>query len=287
MGQIETYDLGAECSGIVTRIGPDVRSIQVGDRVLAQAFGTFQTLARTREMFVSKIPDGTSMEEAATLPIVYSTAVYAIKVARLRASETVLIHCAAGGLGQALVMLCQLYGADVYVTVGTSQKKEFMMERYGIPTDRIFSSRDADFEHGIMRATGGRGIDVVFNSLSSDLLRATWSCIASFGRFIELGKRDFAVNARLDMAKFARNVTFAAVDLAAVIQERPEEAAEVQREAIELITTGKVHAPQPISVYSMEDLQTALRTMQTGRHMGKLVIKPGQADRVRVRIPLS
>ncbi|KAM0326970.1 hypothetical protein ACHAQA_006091 [Verticillium albo-atrum] len=282
MGQIETYDLGAECSGIVARIGPGVKSIQVGDRVAAQAFGTFSTFARTREIFVSKIASGVSMEEAATLPIVYTTAVYAIKVARLAPGETVLIHCAAGGLGQALVMLCKLSQADIYITVGTLQKKQFMMDRYGIPEDRIFSSRDTGFERGIMRATEGRGIDVVFNSLSSNLLRATWACIASFGRFIELGKRDFAVNSRLEMAKFAKNVTFAAVDLAAVIQERPEAAAAVQREAIEMVMTGKVYAPQPVSVYSMEELQQALRTMQTGRHMGKLVIKPTSRDRIRV-----
>lgn len=283
MGQIETFDLGAECSGVVARVGPDVKFVKVGDRVLAQAFGTFSTFAKTREMFVSPIPQGMAVEEAASLPIVYSTALYALRVARLAAGETVLIHCAAGGLGQALVALCRLTGAGaIYVTVGTAAKKAFVMEHLGVPEEHIFSSRDVSFESGVMRATGGRGVDVVFNSLSSELLRATWACIASFGRFIELGKRDFAVNARLDMAKFARNVTFAAVDLAAVIRERPEEAAAVQREAVALLAAGKASPPRPVSVYSIEELQTALRTMQTGRHMGKLVIKPGRSDRVRV-----
>jgi NADPH:quinone reductase-like Zn-dependent oxidoreductase len=283
MGQIETYDLGAECSGIITRVGPEVKTVRVGDRVMAQAFGTFSTFARTREMFTSAIPPDMTMEDAATLPIVYTTALYSIKVARLAAGESVLIHCAAGGLGQALVMLCRLRQVDIYVTVGTLPKKKFIMEEYGIPGSHIFSSRDMSFKDGILQATNGRGIDVIFNSLSSDLLRATWACIAPFGRFIELGKRDFAIDSRLEMSMFAKNVTFAAVDLAGAIQERPEDAAKIQQEAIELVTSRKAHVPKPISVYGMAELETALRTMQTGQHMGKLVIKPTSADSVPVR----
>lgn len=285
MGQIDMDEMGAECSGFVARIGPDVKSLQVGDRVVAQAFGAFSTRARTREIFTSKIAPDMELHEAAALPIVFSTAVYAIKVARLSAGDTVLIHCAAGGLGQALVMLCKTRGASVYITVGTSSKKKFMMDEYGIAEERIFTSRDASFQEGVMHATGGVGVDVVFNSLSGDLLRDTWECIAPFGRFVELGKRDFAINARLEMAKFARNVTFAAVDLAGVIRERPEEAAAVQREAMSLVMNGAVHAPRPISTYSMAELETAMRTMQTGRHMGKLVIRPRLDDMVRVLPP--
>ncbi|KAF4120336.1 hypothetical protein GMORB2_3137 [Geosmithia morbida] len=281
MGHIETYDLGAEFSGIIARVGPDVKSLRVGDHVVQQAFGTFSTFAQTREIFTTIFPDVT-MEEATTLPIVLTIAVYAVKVARLSAGDTVLVRCAAGGLGQALVVLCKIRGANVYITVGTVAKKEFMMGEYGIREDRIFTSRDGSFQKGVLQATGGVGVNVIFNLLSSDLLRATWECIAPFGRFTELGKRNFAFNSRLDMTKFARNVTFAAVDRAGVIQERPEEAAAAQREAMSMLMDGAVHTRRPVSVYSMENLETALRRMQTGRHMGKFMVRPTVDDVVRV-----
>jgi NADPH:quinone reductase-like Zn-dependent oxidoreductase len=284
MGQIETHALGCECSGVVTKIGPAVRDLKVGDRVITHADGSFSNFVRGRQAAggIVHMPDDMDFETAATLPIVYCTALHAIKVANLQKGETVLIHAASGGLGQALIMLCQHFGADIYATVGTKEKKQFLMDRFQIPESRIFSSRDASFAKGIMRRTDGKGIDVVMNSLSSDLLRVTWQCIASFGRFIELGKRDFAVNGRLEMAPFARNVSYIAVDLVTFLEERPEHGKWIWNEVMELVRGEHVHAPQPISIYAMADVEKALRTMQSGKHMGKLVLVPTEEGRAKV-----
>jgi NADPH:quinone reductase-like Zn-dependent oxidoreductase len=135
--------------------------------------------------------------------------------------------------------------------------------------------------------TNDKGVDVIFNSVSGDMLRRTFECIASFGRFIELGKKDFAVNTRLEMRSFARNVTFAAVDLVTLLAEKPKYGSDMWAQVMSLVRTGVVKPPQPITVFSMGDVEKALRTMQIGRHIGKLVIVPQPGEIVKVCPPLQ
>ena len=134
---------------------------------------------------------------AAALPVIYYTAYWAVfVVVRLNKDENVLVHAASRGLGQAIMNLCQHVGAQIFATVGTLEKKHLLTYEYNIPEGNIFSSRDATFANGIMRATAGKGIDVIMNLLCGEALRLPWSCIAPFGRFVELGKRDFTINPR-------------------------------------------------------------------------------------------
>ncbi|KAF2419578.1 putative polyketide synthase [Tothia fuscella] len=287
MGQIETHALGCEASGIVARVGSRAEGFNVGDRVITHADGSFSNFIRVKPSAggVVAVPEGMDFEVATTLPIVYCTSLHAIRVANLQRGETVLIHAASGGLGQALIMLCQYFGAEIFATVGTKEKQRFIVDNYGIPEDHIFSSRDSSFASGVMRRTQGRGIDVIMNSLSSDLLRVTWECIASFGRFIELGKKDFAVNSRLEMAPFARNVSYIAVDLVTLLEERPKRGRVIWQEVMDLIGQGHIKAPQPISVYGMGDLEKVLRIMSSGKHMGKMVLVPRAEEKALVMPP--
>jgi NADPH:quinone reductase-like Zn-dependent oxidoreductase len=282
MGQIDVQRLGGECCGVVSAVGSAVSRLRVGDRVVAFVDGSFANYARWPASGVEKIPDDMPFEVGATLPIVYCTAYHSIKVASLSQGETVLIHAASGGLGQALIMLCQNIGAEIFATVGTPEKNEFLRKQYGIPEDHIFSSRDETFASGIMRMTNDKGVDVIFNSVSGDMLRRTFECIAPFGRFIELGKKDFAVNTRLEMRSFARNVTFAAVDLVTLLAEKPKYGSDMWAQVMSLVRTGVVKPPQPITVFSMGEVEKALRTMQIGRHIGKLVIVPQPSEIVKV-----
>ena len=126
------------------------------------------------------------------VPVNYTTAWIAFRdVSRLQPGETVLIHSAAGGTGQAAIQIAQYIGAVVLATVGTESKAQFLTKQYGIPGDRISSSRDpTSFARGVKRVTSGKGVDVVFNSLSGEGLRESWECIAPYGRFVEIGKKD-------------------------------------------------------------------------------------------------
>ena len=283
MGQVEVERLGLECAGVITGCGKSTKHVSIGDRVSCFAFGAFSTKYRSDAISVQRIPDDMPFETAACLPVIYCTAYHSIyNVANVQKNETVLIHAASGGLGQAAIELCQLIGAEIFATVGTREKKTLLMERFGIREDHILFSRDGSFAKGIMAMTKGVGVDVILNSVAGEMLRLTWECIAPFGRFIELGARDYTINTRLEMHKFARNVTFAVVNLVSLVRERPRAAAQVWSKVMDLFRSKKLDGPSPITVYGISEIEKALRTMQSGKHMGKLVAVAGPSEVVQV-----
>ena len=282
LGQIARYPLGCECSGVVSVVGTMVEDFRPGDHVIATVkSGSFCNVIRAPAEELELIPHEIPFEVAAALPVAYFTAYWAVfKVARLCKDESVLIHAGSGGLGQALISLCQLAGAKVIATVGTLEKKHLLMAKYNIAEDHIFSSRDSTFYKGVMAMTQGRGVDVIMNSLSGEALRLTWNCIAPFGRFIELGKRDFTINSRLEMRHFEKNVSFTGLDVP--LDSQLGEKRRIWREIMNLYQKGSIGAPQPITVFGMSELEKALRTMQSGKHMGKMVLRPQLDEVVRV-----
>ena len=283
MGQLAQPYIGIECSGIVSSVGSNVEDFKVGQRVMAFPEGGFSTYARCLATSAAEIPPDMSFEVAATIPVVFCTAYYALfDLGQLQPGERVLIHAGAGGVGQAAIMVAQMIGADIFVTVGSLDKKKFLMTQYGISEDRIFYSRDSSFARGIRRATGEAGVDVIINSLAGDLLRETWECLAPFGRFIEIGKADITKNTRLDMQPFEYNITFSSVDLTKVAKFRPQLMKRLMGEVYRLITQGSVHPILPLSIYGITDIEKAFRTLQTGRSMGKIVVVPRADDQIKV-----
>jgi NADPH:quinone reductase-like Zn-dependent oxidoreductase len=275
LGQIKVENLGWECSGVLTAVGKHVKGFKIGDRVVCHGSGTFATHSRGPAANTMKIPDNVSFETAAALPVTYVTAYQSIhNVARLQPGETILVHAATGGLGQAIVELCKLVGAEIFVTVGTPEKKRFVQEHFQIPEDHILWSRDGSFAKAIKRHTNGKGVDVVMNSLAGELLRLSWECIAPYGRFVELGQRDITINSRLEMSHFARNASFTAFNLAYMVQYNPEVANDVFARVLHLFAQG--------AVYTFSQMEAAFRRMQTGGHMGKLVAVSKPGDMVKV-----
>lgn len=272
LGQIQSETLGGECAGVVTAVGKDAQGLAVGDRVSTYGFGTFSNFYREKWTAIQKIPDDMSFEMGAALPVTYGTAYYSVyHLARVEKGDTVLVHAATGGLGQALIELCQVIGAEIYATVGTQEKKDLLIELFGLPEDHIFYSRDGSFAKGVMRMTNNKGVDVIFNSLAGEALRLTWNCIAPYGRFIELGARDLTVNTRLEMGNFIKNPMFAAFNLVYLIRAKREVGDKVWADVMDMFRSKKIKGPSPLHVHRISKVEEALRIMQTGRHMGKLV----------------
>jgi NADPH:quinone reductase-like Zn-dependent oxidoreductase len=284
MGQLAQPYIGIECSGIVSSVGRKVQHLKVGQRVMALPLGGYSTYARCKATSAAPIPENMSFEVGATVPVVFCTAYYALfDLGHLQEGERILIHAGAGGVGQAAIMLAQIIGAEIFVTVGSVEKKQFLMTQYGIPEDHILYSRDTSFGRGIRRATNNEGVDVVINSLAGDLLRETWECLAPFGRFVEIGKADITKNTRLDMLPFEYNVSFASVDLTKVALHRPKLMKRLLENVTELMAKESVRPILPLTTYRISELETAFRTLQTGKAMGKIVIVPHQDDYVKVR----
>ncbi|CAI6332955.1 unnamed protein product [Periconia digitata] len=281
LGSIPWCRPGFEGSGIVMETGRDVTHLQPGDRVfyVSMEGGSYSTYTRMPSWRACKTPASMSSTEAASLIIAYSTAIFAInRVGRVRKGESVLIHAASGAVGQACIVLAQHAGARVFATAGTPEKRQFLHDTFGISKSDIYSSRNNDFRDEIINATEGRGVDVIVNSLSGALLQDTWALIAEFGRFVEIGKKDFLQNSSLGMRPFDRNVTFSGIDLRAMFIRRPEEERECLSEIMDLIRSGVVRPIQPISVYPVTELSTGLRKLQSGHNIGKIVITFGDND---------
>ena len=274
LGRIPKTTVGGECAGIIVRVGSTCeKDFQPGDRVCAAILDCFRTFARADSNFVSKIPSDLSFQQASSIPVTGVTVHHAlVEFARLQKGESVLIHSAAGGTGQHAIQIAQGIGAIIYVTVGTHEKKALLMERYGIPENHILSSRNTSFAQGIMRLTGNKGVDVILNSLLGELLTASWDCIASFGRFVEIGKKDIHSHAHLPMFPFRKNVSFGAVDLDHIHAERPTTFRKSLLAVVKMLTEHKLQVATPLHTYPVSEISSALRSMQSGKHIGKIVV---------------
>ena len=286
LGQLSGNHIGQECSGIVTRVGREVTGLQSGDRVCAVTTSAIANLGRCSAHHAVSIPESMSFAQGASIPVIYCTAYYClVRVANLQRDETILIHAAAGGVGQAAIMLAQVLGAKIFATVGHADKKDFLMRTYGIPEQNIFYSRDTSFAQKVLDATKEVGVNVALSSLAGEQLRATWQCMAPFGRFVEIGKRDIMSNTHLEMAPFERSVSFTAFDLGDLMKCRPEQMRLTFSEVMDLIRGNKIRPVAPIHEFSVSQVEAAFRSLQSGKPMGKVVIVPKGDDAVMVIAP--
>ncbi|XDG09180.1 hypothetical protein ABKA04_008795 [Annulohypoxylon sp. FPYF3050] len=272
MGIVELpiRQFGLEAAGIVTRVGADVKDLKVGDRVCCLKKHAYSTYIVSKDMFCFKIPDRLSFDEAASMLMPYVTSIHSlIGVGRLEKGQSILIHSACGGVGLAAIQISQMLGADVYATVGNDEKVQFLLDNCHIPRNRIFNSRNDSFVEGIMRETNGVGVDLVLNSLSGELLHATWTCVAEFGSMIEIGKRDLIGNGKLDMNTFLANRSYCCVDIDQ-LWKKPPVMAGLIRATLEFYEKGLTTSIQPVKTFSAAEAADAFRYMQKVGGLGGL-----------------
>ena len=264
--------LGGEGAGVVTEVGPGVVGLKPGDRVMGLFFGPFGPLAVADHRTVVPIPDGWSYLQAATVPVTYLTAYYGlVDVADLQPGESVLIHAAAGGVGIAAVQLAAHLGAEIFATA--SPAKWAAVRELGIPRERISNSRTAQFEPDLLGATGGRGVDVVLNSLANELVDASLRLLPRGGRFVEMGKTDIR-NADWAADTFP-GVRYQAFDLPAVA---PERVHEMLVEVLDLFERGALRLP-PTITWDVRRAPDAFRFLSQARQIGKIALTiPVPAD---------
>ncbi|MBI1357395.1 MAG: SDR family NAD(P)-dependent oxidoreductase [Acidobacteria bacterium] len=271
--------LGGECAGTVSAVGEGVKGLQVGDAVAAIAPSCFTTSVTTPAVFVAPLPKGVSFEEAATIPIAFVTAYYAMThVGRLQPGESVLIHSASGGVGLAALQIARWLGVEVFATAGSAEKRDFLR---GLGVEHVFDSRNLGFVQGVLDATGGRGVDAVLNSLTGDALVASLDLLAPYGRFLEIGKKDVYGNHRLGLFPFRKNLTYSLIDLARMLLEKPALCSAVLREVMEHIAAGRFR-PLERRVVGIEQASEAFHEMAQARHIGKLVLSTENAETTEI-----
>ncbi|MFA1538206.1 SDR family NAD(P)-dependent oxidoreductase [Actinomadura monticuli] len=251
--------IGGEGAGVVTEVGPDVTGLAPGDRVMGVFGGAFGPVAVADARSVVPMPEGWSFGQAAGVGVAFLTAWFGlVDLAELGPGQTVLVHAATGGVGRAAVQIAGHLGAEVYATA--SPGKHVLLEEMGIDEAHRASSRDLDFEDAFRAATGGRGVDVVLNSLAGEFTDASLRLLAGGGRFLEMGKTDI----RSDPG-----VWYRAFDLAGDVP--PERIESMLAELRELFVSGGLEA-LPVQAWPLGRAREALRFMSQARHTGKLVL---------------
>lgn len=269
---------GVEIAGEVVRKGSSVTHVDVGDRVFGLANSAFAAYTTTPADGVARIPDVLSFEEAATIPLAFLTAEWGLgHLAKMRKGDRVLIHAAAGGVGQAAVQLALAAGATVYATVSSDEKRAFLQSQ-GVTN--IYSSREATFADEVFRDTDGEGVDIVLNALTGDMLQRSLELLTGNGRFVELGKAELLDDATL--AKDWPGVSYYAFDLGSVLIETPD----VFRDLFESVLQRFGEAilkPLRMRTFLADRVVSAFRYMAQARHIGKVVVTsaarlPGEND---------
>lgn len=266
MGNAAVPVICREAIGIVTRVGSKVVNFQPGQQVVALRPNACRTIVRQKQDLVAAVPNGAAFAGPSS-PLSLVTAFYALDLARVEKGEKVLIHAAAGAVGQAAIQLAQKACAEVFVTVSSTAKKELLCDHYGIPEDHVFSSRDMTFAKGIKRMTNGRGVDVVLNTMAGEAFQQTWSCVADFGRFIDLSLK--ARNAAIDTG---RQVTYHKVNIEQLTDKRRHIVANALNKAYELVSHDVLGQVYPVNKFSVTDAKKAFSLLQSGDHAGKIML---------------
>ncbi len=260
---------GEDFSGIITRVGSDVKNLKPGDAVLGMAPCSFRSFVTTDARAVIKKPDFMSFLDAATIPTVFATAYYAlIKLARIEKGEKILIHAGTGGVGQAAIQIAKSLELEIFATAGTPEKRQLLLD---LGVHHAMDSRSLNFVDDVMKITNGKGVDCVLNSLSAEFIHKSLSVLGHFGRFIEIGKVDIHNNTKIGMELLKNNITYYMFDLIEYIVQKTDHIAEVYNELAEKFDK-KIYKPLSSTVFPITKVEEAYRYMANGKHIGKNVL---------------
>jgi acyl transferase domain-containing protein/7-keto-8-aminopelargonate synthetase-like enzyme/acyl carrier protein len=258
--------LGFECAGTVVAVGPDVADLKIGDPVVAAAQGSFSSHVTVEAYSVARKPDSLSFEAASGTPTAFLTAWYALReLAKTQAGDKVLIHSAAGGVGQAAVQIAQAVGAEIFATASTGKWE--VLRAQGI--QHVFNSRNLDFAEAIQKTTDGQGVDVILNSLNGEFIDKSFEVLAQGGRFVEIGKIGI-----WDIQKAAQlrpDAQYYPFDLGEVTSADHDLMTSMLNAVMRGFDDGS-YKPLPQVVFPITEVADAYRYMQQTKHIGKVVL---------------
>ena len=277
-GKLNDTRIFSQCSGLVTIAGSE-SGFTCGERVLLSASGCFQTLFKCKAIYALRIPSSIPFPEAASLPIPILAAYHALmNLAGLKKDERVLIHHAAGAVGQMAIQVAQYVGAKVLVTAGSEEEEALLREIYDLPRSAIFRSTDRHLAKSILRATSDSGVDVALNFENSDELDVSNQVLAPFGRLVNLGLGNKLSGFTMTEDLASRCITYISMDVIEMQHRQPALIQKIFQQAAPLIESGCIKPASPILIYEAQEITRALQTFQSGRDSGAVVVdlSPGQ-----------
>ena len=266
---VDVLWLGDDFSGVVERVGANVKDLVPGDRVAGLAPYCFRAYVTTQRQSVFRLPQSISFHDAASLPTAFLTAHYAlIELARMQPGESVLIHAGTGGVGQAAIQVAQRLGLEIFATAGSVEKRQ-LLKQMDVP--HVLNSRTLEFADEIMEITQGRGVDAVLNSLARDFIPKSFEVLAPFGRFLEIGKIDVYGKSKIRLNVLKDNISYFVIDLAQHLSSKPKYVATMFEELARQFAAEE-YRPLPVTVFPVTEVVEAFRFMAQGKHVGKNVL---------------
>lgn len=258
---------GLEGAGVVIAVGPGVDRLAPGDNFVGLIDGSLSNPINVDARLLVRMPANLSFEDAAGIPVVFLTAYQALKrQARIAPGETVLVHTAAGGLGLAEIQVARALGAKVFATAGNHEKRDYL-HAFGV--DYVGDSRTANFADEILAKTGGRGVDVILNTLSAEMNRDNLRLLRpGSGRLIDL--RNMHYGAQLDYAALQSGMLFSAFDLGIIAASDVSYMAGLLDEVAPLFENGTLR-PVPYRSAPVERIGETIRSFRKATHIGKFV----------------
>jgi len=265
----DVVPLGIECAGVVTAVGEGVERLQVGDEVMGVVPYSLASHATTAEYALIHKPLHLSDAEAATIPIAFLTAYYAlVRLGHLEPGERVLIHAGAGGVGLAAIQIARHIGAEIFSTAGSDRKRDYLRS---LGVEHVFNSRTLEFADQILEVTDRQGVDVVLNSLPGEAVTKSLASLRAYGRFLEIGKIDIYQNRMIGLLPFQDNLSYFAIDLDRLLRQRPETVQSLYAELMERFEAGD-YQPLMLTEFGAEETADAFRYMAGRKNIGKIVI---------------
>lgn len=271
---LASSNLSSEYAGVVTKVGSNVDGLSVGDRVYGLGRGQFGNYETVPAAFAQKLRPTDNFVEAATMPLVFMSAIYAFEyLVRLNKGDKVLIQSASGGFGLAAIQIARNRGAEIFATVGTSDKVSFLVDCLGIPVDHIFPSREPENLIRVARAVGNGGFDVILSTVAGgDSLYQSLKALAPMGHLIDVGRVDVLRSKQLGLELFQKNANFSSFDLNTAVDNDAQLGSQLMKTVNELLRTDRITPIRPFSVFDVSELDQGLLSFSQGTHTGKMVV---------------
>ncbi|KZF21837.1 polyketide synthase [Xylona heveae TC161] len=261
-GSLEVPELvfGQEAAGIIRRAGPEVQDFQIGDRVMVVGHCTCASVIVQSEALCIKLPDSLTFNEGAILPIVYSTAFHAlVNLARLAKEQSILIHSGGSAIGLAAIQIACSLKAKIFATVADEQQASHLIENFDVPRCHIFLTSDSKFPEALLEVTSGQGVDFVLNSLTGELGRASWLCVAEFGMVIETEKAEISES---QVPALQANRSYCLVDIGHIQANKPAIMKQLLAGICQLYSEGLIRPIRPRKIFNASQIQDAFAELK-------------------------
>jgi acyl transferase domain-containing protein/thioesterase domain-containing protein/acyl carrier protein len=276
--------IGDECSGRIVSVGRDVTRFKIGDSVIACGAGCFGSHITIPAALAIPRPARLTHAQAATIPVAFMTAWYALHtLGRMKSGDRVLIHAATGGVGLAAIQIAKAAGAKIFATAGSDAKRSYL-RKLGIR--HIFDSRSTAFANQVRRITRNAGVDLILNSLAGEAIEKGLSILAPGGRFLEIGKRDVFADSPIGLRNLRNNASIHVIDMGKVMAEQPQTVQGLLQSLSKEFRAARLSA-LPFETLPISRAAEAFRLMAQAKHIGKIVLNTREVKASSIRTPAA